>query len=81
MWRMNPRIAGGSCCMGDLGTHAENLVRYITGLEIDSLCADLTTFVKLNRQGSLRFRIYKQQGEGWTPGGDLRELISIEVLK
>ncbi len=38
-------------------------------------------FVKLNRQGSLRFRIYKQQGEGWTQAGDLKELISIEVLK
>jgi predicted dehydrogenase len=49
MWRMNPRVAGGSCCMGDLGTHAENLVRYITGLEIDTLCADLTTFVKINK--------------------------------
>jgi len=49
MWRMNPKTAGGSCCMGDLGTHAHNLVRYITGLEIESLCADLTTFVKINR--------------------------------
>ena len=38
-------------------------------------------FVKLNRQGSLRFRIYKQQGEGWTQAGDLKELVSIEVLK
>ncbi len=35
--------------MGDLGTHAENLVRYITGLEIDVLCADLTSFVGINR--------------------------------
>lgn len=49
MWRMNPKVAGGSCCIGDLGTHAENLVRYITGLEIDTLCADLSTFVKLNK--------------------------------
>jgi len=49
MWRMNPKTAGGSCCMGDLGTHAHNLVRYITGLEIESLCADLTTFVKINK--------------------------------
>ncbi len=38
-------------------------------------------FVKLNRQGSLRFRIYKQQAEGWTPAGDLRELVAIEVVK
>lgn len=49
MWRMDPKTAGGSCCIGDLGTHAENLVRYITGLEIDTLCADLSTFVKLNK--------------------------------
>ena len=49
MWRMDPAIAGGSCCMGDLGTHCENLVRYITGLEIDEVCAELTAFVKGNR--------------------------------
>ncbi len=49
MWRMDPKVAGGSCCMGDLGTHAENLVRYITGLEIEELCADLSTFVKVNQ--------------------------------
>jgi predicted dehydrogenase len=49
LWRMDPKVAGASGCMGDLGTHAENLVRYITGLEIDRLCADLGTFVKINR--------------------------------
>lgn len=38
-------------------------------------------FVKLNRQGSLRFRIYKQQGEGWAPAENLKELVAIEVLK
>ncbi len=49
MWRMNPKIAGASGCMGDLGTHAENLVRYITGLEIEELCADISTFAKINK--------------------------------
>jgi predicted dehydrogenase len=32
--------------MGDIGTHAENLAEYITGLRITELCADLTTFVE-----------------------------------
>lgn len=41
-WRANPKIAGISNCMGDIGTHAENLVHYVTGLEIDRLCADLS---------------------------------------
>ena len=41
-WRADPKIAGISNCMGDIGTHAENLVHYITGLEIDRLCADLS---------------------------------------
>lgn len=45
-WRTDPKRAGISCCVGDIGTHGENLLSYITGLEISSLCADLTTFVK-----------------------------------
>lgn len=44
-WRTDPAMAGASSCMGDLGSHAENLARYLTGLEIESLCADMTTFV------------------------------------
>ena len=32
--------------MGDIGTHAENLAEYVTGLQISELAADLTTFVK-----------------------------------
>jgi len=66
MWRMDPKVAGGSCCMGDLGTHAENLVRYITGLEIDRLCADLSSFVPANRledDGNLLIR-YKGGAKG-----------------
>ncbi|MDQ5981019.1 MAG: hypothetical protein QG602_3997 [Verrucomicrobiota bacterium] len=45
-WRTDPKRSGAAGCIGDIGTHAENLARYVTGLHIDSLCADLTTFVK-----------------------------------
>jgi predicted dehydrogenase len=45
-WRTDPKRSGAAGCIGDIGTHAENLARYITGLQIDSLCADLSTFVK-----------------------------------
>lgn len=44
-WRLDPGRAGISSCMGDIGTHAENLAEYVTGLKIEQLCADLTTFV------------------------------------
>ncbi|MFN0059797.1 MAG: Gfo/Idh/MocA family protein [Planctomycetota bacterium] len=44
-WRTDPKRAGASCCMGDIGTHAANLAEYITGLDIAEVCADLTTFV------------------------------------
>jgi predicted dehydrogenase len=44
-WRTNPAQAGISSCVGDIGTHAENLLEFVTGLQIKSLCADLTTFV------------------------------------
>ncbi len=45
-WRTDPTRAGISCCMGDIGTHAENLAEYVTGLHITELCADLSTFVE-----------------------------------
>jgi predicted dehydrogenase len=45
-WRTDPAQAGAAGCMGDIGTHAENLAHYITGLDIVELCADLTTFVE-----------------------------------
>jgi len=44
-WRTDPKQSGAANCMGDIGTHAENLAEYITGLKIESLCADLTSFV------------------------------------
>lgn len=44
-WRMDPNVAGVSNCMADIGTHAENLVRYITGLQIDKMCADLHAYI------------------------------------
>lgn len=45
-WRTNPDKAGVSSAVGDIGTHAENLVEYITGLRIEKLYADITTFVE-----------------------------------
>ena len=45
-WRGDPAKAGVSNCVGDIGTHAENLVYRMTGLEIESLCARLDTFVE-----------------------------------
>lgn len=44
-WRMDPSVSGISNCIGDIGSHAENLARYITGLEIDEMAAELSTFI------------------------------------
>ena len=44
-WRTDPKRSGVAGAIGDIGTHAENLAEYITGLEISELCADLSTFV------------------------------------
>jgi predicted dehydrogenase len=65
-WRTDPARAGISCCMGDIGTHAEQLARYVTGLEIESLCAELTTFVEgrlLEDDGNVLIR-YKGGAKG-----------------
>ena len=44
-WRTDPKRSGAAGCIGDIGTHAENLAEYITGLKIKELAADLTAFV------------------------------------
>ncbi len=44
-WRTDPARSGAAGCVGDIGTHAENLAEYVTGLKICELAADLTTFV------------------------------------
>jgi predicted dehydrogenase len=44
-WRTDPARAGISGCVADIGTHAENLLEYVTGLQVESLCADLSCFV------------------------------------
>ncbi len=45
-WRTDPSRSGIAGAMGDIGTHAENLAEYISGLHITELCADLTAFVE-----------------------------------
>lgn len=45
-WRTDPKRSGAAGCIGDIGTHAENLAEYITGLKIKELAADITTFVE-----------------------------------
>ena len=44
-WRLDPTQAGVSCCMGDIGVHAANLMEYVTGHNITEICADLHSVV------------------------------------
>jgi len=44
-WRTNPKLAGGSGCGGDIGTHALMQLRFVTGLEVTDVSAHLETFV------------------------------------
>jgi len=44
-WRLDPVRAGAAGCFGDIGSHCENLVHFVTGLEMESVCADLSSFV------------------------------------
>ncbi len=65
-WRTDPERAGIAGAMGDIGSHAENLVSTVTGLEISEICADLTAFVagrQLDDDGNLLIR-YKGGAKG-----------------
>ncbi|MCH8508319.1 MAG: Gfo/Idh/MocA family oxidoreductase [Phycisphaerales bacterium] len=59
-WRTDPAKAGLGGSLGDIGTHAEQLVRFVTGLKVEQVCADLTTFVpdrRLNDDASVLLRL------------------------
>ena len=59
-WRVDPKRSGIGGALGDIGTHAENLVTYITGLKIDELAADLGKFGEgriLDDDGNLLLRM------------------------
>lgn len=48
-WRTDPAQSGAGGCIGDIGTHAHNLAAFTTGLKLESLCADMQTFVEGRR--------------------------------
>jgi predicted dehydrogenase len=48
-WRTDPKQSGAGGAIGDIGTHAYNLACFVSGLTLESLCADLSTFVKGRR--------------------------------
>lgn len=48
VWRLDPSKAGQSCCMGDIGVHAFNMIEYTTGLKTEKVLADLNTLYEDN---------------------------------
>ena len=58
-WKMNPKIAGPSCVVADIGVHAFTLIEYVTGLEVKTLLADLTSFASggLDDDASILMRL------------------------
>lgn len=64
-WRTDPARSGAGGAIGDIGSHAEQLACYITGLEIESICADLTSFVegrRLDDDANLLLRFRERDG-------------------
>lgn len=62
-WRVDPKRAGGSGCGGDIGTHALMQLRYVTGLDVSAVSAELETFVE-GRQLDDHFTIYCKLSNG-----------------
>lgn len=59
IWRLNPKVAGISSCMGDIGVHGFNLLEYSTGLKVTKVLADLSTVtetMELDLDGTVLLR-------------------------
>lgn len=48
-WRTDPARAGLGGCLGDIGTHAFHLAEHVSGLHVESVCADITAHVEGRR--------------------------------
>jgi predicted dehydrogenase len=48
IWRLDPKMSGQSCCYGDIGVHAFNLIEYTSGIEVDRVLSDLDTLYEDN---------------------------------
>tara|TARA_B100001029_G_C15044361_1_gene446002 strand:- start:218 stop:1357 length:1140 start_codon:yes stop_codon:yes gene_type:complete len=60
VWRLDPKKAGISSCIGDIGTHIFNMVEYVTGMEVKELLSDLNTLYDdnpLDIDGSILIRM------------------------
>lgn len=63
VWRLDPKHAGASSCMGDIGVHAFNLIEYTTGLEVKEILSDLNSVkdgIKLDLDGTVLLRFSKK---------------------
>ena len=49
-WRIDSRTGGPSRCMADIGSHWFDMAEHVTGLRVNSLCADLQTFHAMRKQ-------------------------------
>ena len=81
---MTPR-AGSASRLKAAGVTSFKKVTLLDGggtsipLEMKDIDANTVPFIELNRQGALRFRLYKKQGDGWQWAAELRSLVEIEV--
>ncbi|MET2985852.1 Gfo/Idh/MocA family protein [Aureibaculum conchae] len=48
-WRLDPEKSGISCCMGDIGVHAFNMIEFTTGMQVKSILADLNYLYEDNK--------------------------------
>lgn len=58
-WRVDPARSGDAGAFGDIGTHAANLVEFITGQRIETICAELTMLPgrRIDDDGAAMFRL------------------------
>jgi predicted dehydrogenase len=61
-WRLDPARAGIGGCIADIGTHAFNLAAYVTGLDIQEVCAELSSFVPGRRLDDNAAVLLRYQG-------------------
>lgn len=58
-WRLEPEVAGNSCCIADIGSHLMDLVQHVTGHKITKVMADLVTVIPVRKKPRNQTQTFK----------------------
>lgn len=63
-WRLEPEVAGNSCCVADIGSHWMDIIQHVTGHKIVSVMGDAVTVIPVRKKPAHQQETFKDAVDG-----------------